>query len=101
MKPVGRGPLDLKMGVGNKAGTCETCGHKLEKCVGHFGHMRLCLPVFHIGFFKHMLNVLKCVCKRCGKVMMPEADKASALAKLKAVKLNYTARALHMKKLLK
>lgn len=101
LKPVSRGPLDLRMGVGSKANTCETCGLKLERCIGHFGHLRLCMPVYHIGFFKHLLNVLKCVCKKCGKVMMQEPEKVLALARLKALRFNYTARAAHMKKLLK
>ncbi|KAJ1562028.1 hypothetical protein HK405_000629 [Cladochytrium tenue] len=33
-------------------------------CVGHFGVVRLTLPVFHIGYFKLMMTVLQNICKR-------------------------------------
>lgn len=36
---------------------------KLTDCAGHFGHIKLALPVFHIGFFKHCQTLLACICK--------------------------------------
>lgn len=36
---------------------------KLTDCAGHFGHIKLALPVFHIGFFKHCQTLLSCICK--------------------------------------
>ena len=32
-------------------------------CAGHFGYIKLALPAYHIGFFKHTLNVLQVICK--------------------------------------
>ena len=32
-------------------------------CAGHFGYIKLALPAYHIGFFKHILNVLQVICK--------------------------------------
>eukprot|EP01063_Lacrimia_lanifica_P012400 TRINITY_DN1901_c0_g1_i1.p1 TRINITY_DN1901_c0_g1~~TRINITY_DN1901_c0_g1_i1.p1 ORF type:complete len:1494 (+),score=519.21 TRINITY_DN1901_c0_g1_i1:154-4635(+) len=75
--------LDNRMGVCDKRGVCGTCGLKLEGCVGHFGHMDLPLPVFHIGFFKTVLQVLKCVCKGCSKVMLVGPDRERLLAKMR------------------
>ena len=44
------GPLDRHMGISDKSSVCETCNKQVADCVGHFGHMKLALPVFHIGY---------------------------------------------------
>lgn len=31
----------------------------LVDCAGHYGHIKLELPVFHIGYFKHTLTMLQ------------------------------------------
>lgn len=56
------GPMDPLMGISSKTGTCSTCGEKLEKCNGHFGHIKLALPAFHVGYLKHIIEVLNCIC---------------------------------------
>ena len=48
------GVLDRRMGVSDNVSTCETCGHRMADCVGHYGYIKLVLPVFHVGFFKHL-----------------------------------------------
>lgn len=73
--PMADGPLDRRLGVGNKKDTCLTCGENIINCVGHFGDIKLILPVFHIGLIKQTLNVLTCVCKTCGKVLLSESKK--------------------------
>ena len=60
------GPLDKRMGVSDKHAKCETCGESLQHCNGHFGHVRLVLPVFHVGYFKKVVWVLQNICKACG-----------------------------------
>ena len=35
----------------------------MRECMGHFGHIELELPVFHIGYFKATLNILQRICK--------------------------------------
>jgi len=62
-EPFKNGPLDREMGVSEKNGTCGTCDKGLAECPGHFGNLRLELPVFHIGYFKHTLNILQMICK--------------------------------------
>eukprot|EP01064_Diplonema_japonicum_P037086 TRINITY_DN8602_c0_g4_i2.p1 TRINITY_DN8602_c0_g4~~TRINITY_DN8602_c0_g4_i2.p1 ORF type:complete len:1503 (+),score=319.73 TRINITY_DN8602_c0_g4_i2:88-4509(+) len=69
-KSVPFGVLDGRMGVCDRSSTCKTCGLKLDGCTGHFGHMELAMPVFHNGFFKIVLNILRCICKSCSKVMI-------------------------------
>ncbi|CAE8601876.1 unnamed protein product [Polarella glacialis] len=51
------------MGPGNKSDVCGTCGKKLEDCVGHFGNVRLALPVYHAGFLRQTYQLLQCLCK--------------------------------------
>jgi len=33
------------------------------ECPGHFGYMKLALPIYHIGFFGDVINILQCICK--------------------------------------
>ncbi|EFO93786.1 hypothetical protein CRE_12654 [Caenorhabditis remanei] len=64
LQPANYGPLDPRMGVSTKTGTCATCGLGLTDCVGHFGYFDLDVPVFHIGFFKLTIQLLQCICKQ-------------------------------------
>ena len=41
------------------------------------------MPVFHIGFFKHILVILKIICKRCARVLLPPDDRIAAKKKYK------------------
>ena len=63
--------------------SCETCGCRLADCAGHFGHIKLELPVFHIGYYKSILNTLQNICKTCSRVLLPEAERRSFLAKMR------------------
>jgi len=52
------GPLDARLGTSEKSQTCSSCNGNMTDCPGHFGHLKLNLPVFHIGFFKHTVSIL-------------------------------------------
>src|SRR5271154_5703551 len=54
---------DLFQGTSVKTGTCETCGLSQQHCIGHFGFVKLTLPLFHIGYFKNTLTICQCICK--------------------------------------
>ncbi|EGD81078.1 RNA polymerase III large subunit [Salpingoeca rosetta] len=71
-KAVDFGPLDRRMGAFDKATPCSTCALDMRECVGHFGHIELELPVFHIGYFKATVNVLQRICKTCSRVLMTD-----------------------------
>ena len=45
--PVEHGVLDYRLGISNKNKRCGTCGQQLKECAGHFGFVKLPLPVFH------------------------------------------------------
>jgi DNA-directed RNA polymerase III subunit RPC1 len=74
-EPMEYGPLDPHMGTSNKKADCATCGEKLEGCPGHFGSIKLSLPVFHIGYAKAIQATLRMICKSCSKVLLDPATK--------------------------
>ncbi|KAF9569256.1 hypothetical protein EC968_002626 [Mortierella alpina] len=86
-QPVKYGMLDLRLGTSDKQATCETCGLKQQDCIGHFAHIRLCLPVFHIGYFKAVIVILQNICKTCSRVLLSEKDRRTYLRKLRAPNL--------------
>lgn len=72
--PVPNGLFDPRMGVIDHNKICITCEQKNTFCPGHFGHIKLAKPVFHVQFFPIVKNTLKCVCFRCSKLLVdPES----------------------------
>jgi len=71
------------MGISSRSAACETCGEELKTCNGHFGYIRLALPVFHIGFLKTMVEMLHCICKRCARILLPEHERRKYLTQLR------------------
>ncbi|ADM11767.1 DNA-directed RNA polymerase subunit alpha [Encephalitozoon intestinalis ATCC 50506] len=81
--PLPNGPLDLRLGVGNKKDKCATCGEGLATCIGHFGEVKLVLPVFNIGLVKNTISTLNCLCKSCGSILLGEKKKIYFKKKLR------------------
>ena len=73
--PSHGGVLDPRLGVSNKNQKCQTCHQKLKECTGHFGYIKLELPVFHIGYFRSTLQILQCICKTCARVLLTDKDR--------------------------
>ncbi|KAL0366613.1 UNVERIFIED_CONTAM: DNA-directed RNA polymerase II subunit RPB1 [Sesamum radiatum] len=44
----------------------------MAECPGHFGHLELAKPMFHIGFMKVVLSILRSVCFNCSKILADE-----------------------------
>lgn len=42
----------------------------MTECPGHFGHIDLAKPVFHIGFITKTIKILRCVCFYCSKLLV-------------------------------
>jgi DNA-directed RNA polymerase beta' subunit len=59
------GLADPRMGCIEKNMECYTCGETVDTCPGHFGHIELETPVYHIGFIKIVKKILECVCHKC------------------------------------
>ena len=61
-KPLDDGLNSLKFGANKKMMICQTCGMSYENCPGHYGHINLNHPIFHIGFFDIVKKILNCIC---------------------------------------
>ncbi|KAF2267763.1 DNA-directed RNA polymeras-like protein iii largest subunit [Lojkania enalia] len=81
------GPMDLQMGTSSKGqganSRCKTCGENLYGCNGHFGHIKLALPAFHVGYLKHIIEVLHCVCKDCSRLLLGEDERRRFLRSIR------------------
>lgn len=60
---------DERMGILENGKICETCEKNNKECIGHFGHIALNIPVMHPLFYKSVLNILRCICYRCSKLL--------------------------------
>lgn len=55
--------MSIQQGPPNKRSTCATCHGNFQNCPGHYGYLKLDLPVYNVGFFNFILDILKCICK--------------------------------------
>ncbi|KAK6455311.1 DNA-directed RNA polymerase III subunit C1 [Scheffersomyces xylosifermentans] len=94
------GALDTRMGISSNSTECATCHGNLASCHGHFGHIRLALPVFHVGYFKAIIQVLQCICKSCSAVLLDEQSKRSFLSDLRKPNIDNLRRMKILKKVL-
>jgi DNA-directed RNA polymerase subunit A' len=78
--PVDGGLMDLRMGVIDPGLRCKTDGSKVKDSLGYFGYIELARPVVHINFITLILNALKCTCRECGRILLPQ-DKVNKLLK--------------------
>ncbi|EAU80581.1 DNA-directed RNA polymerase III largest subunit [Coprinopsis cinerea okayama7 len=81
--PVKHGVLDRRLGTTEKSAFCETCGQSSVNCVGHYAYIKLCVPVFHIGYFKHTIGILQSICKSCARVLLEEPDRRTYLKRFR------------------
>ncbi|CAM1500867.1 Fc.00g100290.m01.CDS01 [Cosmosporella sp. VM-42] len=81
--PYRHGPLDSRLGTSSKIGKCSTCQESLKDCNGHFGHVRLPLPAFHVGYLRFIMSILQEICKDCARVLLEEPDRQSYLRELR------------------
>lgn len=84
MRPKQGGLMDPRMGTIDRNFKCQTCGEGMAECPGHFGHIELARPVFHIGesargperprvltfpgFMVKVKKILESICVNCGKL---------------------------------
>ncbi|KAG5756272.1 hypothetical protein H9Q69_000549 [Fusarium xylarioides] len=81
--PYRHGPLDSRLGTSSKQGRCSTCQESLKDCNGHFGHVRLPLPAFHVGYLRFIMSILQEICKDCGRVLLEEPERQQFLKELR------------------
>eukprot|EP00924_Labyrinthula_sp_SR-Ha-C_P010888 maker-scaffold_47-snap-gene-1.2-mRNA-1 protein AED:0.00 eAED:0.00 QI:0/0/0/1/1/1/3/0/1392 len=80
-KPVSNSVIDARLGTSKSRGVCENCNQKFIDCPGHFGYIKLELPVFHLGYYKSIHNTLSSICHSCFRVLLTNREKKSILKK--------------------
>ncbi|KAL5764211.1 hypothetical protein ACOSP7_016562 [Xanthoceras sorbifolium] len=81
--PFEGGLLDPRMGPANKSCTCATCHGDFGDCPGHYGYFNLALPVYNVGYMSTILDVLKCICKSCSRILLDEKISKEFLKKMR------------------
>lgn len=72
--PIEGSVMDSRLGIIEPGQKCPICGNVIGNCPGHFGHIELVRPVIHVGFVKHVYDLLRSTCRRCGRVKISEND---------------------------
>ncbi len=70
--PVDGGLMDIRLGVIDPGLRCKTCGSKLKECIGHFGYIELARPIIHVKFVNIVMTLVKCTCRECGRILIPD-----------------------------
>lgn len=70
MEPKRGGLIDTRLGVTSSNLECATCGLDSTYCVGHFAHIDLAEPVFHMGYIDYTKKILSCICLKCSKLLV-------------------------------
>ena len=73
--PKTNGLFDLRMGTIEQGLNCETCFQDQRGCVGHFGHIKLVRPLYHMQFLTILLKIARCFCYSCSECLLEENDK--------------------------
>ena len=71
----------------------------MQLCSGHFGHVRLPLPAFHIGYLRFTITILQEICKDCGRVLLTEPERRAFLADLRRPNIDNLRRTAICKKI--
>ena len=78
-KPVLNGLFDPRMGVIDYGAICPTDGLTNITTPGYFGHIELARPMFYIQYLNTVINVLKCICLKCSKLLIDKNKHSHAL----------------------
>lgn len=73
-RPKLGGLMDPRQGVIERTSRCQTCAGNMTECPGHFGHIELCKPVYHVGFLTKTMKILRCVCFYCSKMLVSSTN---------------------------
>ncbi|GAY38217.1 hypothetical protein CUMW_035030 [Citrus unshiu] len=99
--PIEGGLLDPRMGPANKSCTCATCHGGFSNCPGHYGYLTLALPVYNVGYLSTILDILKCICKYCSRLLLEEKLCKDYLKKMRNPKMEALRKTDLMKSIVK
>jgi len=68
-RPVPNGLMDPRLGSIDRMWKCSTCGMDYTECPGHFGHLELAKPMYHVSFLDTVVKTLRCVCFSCSVIL--------------------------------
>ena len=75
--------MDPRWGTVDRTYRCKTCSGTREAWPGHFGHIELARPCYHVGFLPITLSVLRCVCYHCSALLCADRNSDAFKAALK------------------
>jgi len=96
--PVDNGLMDTNMGVIDPGLRCKTCGGGLKTCLGHFGHIKLSMPILHISYIGVINALLYSFCHSCGRALINDGELSQAKADAEKVKREYNINAVRSHK---
>ena len=69
--PLPNGVYDPRMGPANaNSPPCVTCSQNYMSCPGHFGHIELCVPLYHPLLFSQLVDLLRMKCLSCHRLAL-------------------------------
>ena len=72
--PIEGGLMDPRLGVVDPGVRCRTCGGGIGDCQGHFGLLELTRPIIHVHYAKFVFALLKCTCRKCGRILISDEE---------------------------
>lgn len=63
-------PYDLSLGALENGVDCMTCGENNRRCPGHWGHIKLPVPIYNRAFLDVILKILNSVCPHCSQTRL-------------------------------
>ncbi|KAL7678000.1 hypothetical protein ACOME3_004227 [Neoechinorhynchus agilis] len=66
---------DLHMGPYDYSNVCLSCRRDYNSCPGHYGVIRLALPIYNPMYFDKLIFLLKATCFSCMRITVPTLDK--------------------------
>ena len=67
--PIPNGVYDPRLGPTSATDPpCTTCSQRYMTCSGHFGHIELCVPLYHPLLFSQLVEMLRMKCLNCHKL---------------------------------
>lgn len=71
------GTADPRMGTMERRSSCPTDGADEKQCPGYFGHVELAKPMYHCGYIKTVVRVLRCVSYHTSRILLSRVSACS------------------------
>lgn len=59
---------DERMGVIENGKTCSSCGNINKNCPGHFGYIKMPVPLYHPMYFRNIVTYMNIFCSECSRL---------------------------------